>query len=365
MTLTLYLSNWPLVDAVIVEHVFPPWQCLVYWYVTAGCSDLSIIVYFSCKRKFVRCMTLTLYLSNWPLVDAVIVEHVFPPWQCRVYWCVTAGCSDLSIIVYFSCKRKFVWYMTLTLYLSNWPLVDAVIVEHVFPPWQCLVYWYVTAGCSDLSIIVYFSCKRKFVRCMTLTLYLSNWPLVDAVIVEHVFPPWQCRVYWCVTAGCSDLSIIVYFSCKRKFVWYMTLTLYLSNWPLVDAASFHIHKMIHLLEICIRNYTKQIVITKEWLAKVDCIYLWWHWPLTLTEFNWIATPSPNCVGNPGWHRTRKPLAYRVSCYTHSPQLNIPRSFKIVIYLILEHIYTSSINTFPWQSIPFIYRSLRKCILSYV
>ena len=87
--------------------------------------------------------------------------------------------------------------------------------------------------------------------------------------------------------------------------------------------------------------------------------------VNLTEFNWIATPSPNCVGNPGWHRTRKPLAYRVSCYTHSPQLNIPRSFKIVIYLILEHIYTSSINTFPWQSIPFIYRSLRKCILSYV
>ena len=83
------------------------------------------------------------------------------------------------------------------------------------------------------------------------------------------------------------------------------------------------------------------------------------------KFNWIATPSPNCVGNPGWHRTRKPLAYRVSCYTHSPHLNIPRSFKIVIYLILERIYTSSINTFPWQSIPFIYRSLRKCILSYV
>ena len=82
----------------------------------------------------------------------------------------------------------------------------------------------------------------------------------------------------------------------------------------------------------------------------------------LTEFNWIATPSPNCVGNPGWHRTRKPLAYRVSCYTLSPHLNIPRSFKIVIYLILEHIYTSSMNTFPWQSIPFIYRSLRKCIL---
>ena len=56
----------------------------------------------------------------------------------------------------------------------------------------------------------------------------------------------------------------------------------------------------------------------------------------LTEFNWIATPSPNCVGNPGWHRTRKPMAYRVSCYTHSPHLNIPRSFNIVIYLILEH-----------------------------
>ena len=85
----------------------------------------------------------------------------------------------------------------------------------------------------------------------------------------------------------------------------------------------------------------------------------------LTEFNWIATPSLNCVGNPGWHRTRKPVAYRVSCYTHSPHLNIPRSFKIVIYLILEHIYTSSINTFPWQSIPFMYRSLIKCILSYV
>ena len=57
----------------------------------------------------------------------------------------------------------------------------------------------------------------------------------------------------------------------------------------------------------------------------------------LTEFKWIATPSPNCVGNRGWHRTRKPLAYRVSCYTHSPHLNIPISFKIVIYLILEYI----------------------------
>ena len=59
--------------------------------------------------------------------------------------------------------------------------------------------------------------------------------------------------------------------------------------------------------------------------------------------NWIATPSPNYVGNPGRHRTRKPMAYRVSCYTHSRHLNIPRSFKIVIYLILEHIYTSSIK----------------------
>ena len=57
------------------------------------------------------------------------------------------------------------------------------------------------------------------------------------------------------------------------------------------------------------------------------------------------------------------MAYRSSCYTHSPHLNIPRSFQIVIYLILEHIYTSSINTFPWQSIPLIYRSLRKCRLS--
>ena len=77
------------------------------------------------------------------------------------------------------------------------------------------------------------------------------------------------------------------------------------------------------------------------------------------NFNWIATASHDYVGNPGRHRTRKPMAYRVSCCTHSPHLNIPRSFKIVIYLILEHVCTSSINTFPWQSIPFIYRSLRK------
>ena len=55
----------------------------------------------------------------------------------------------------------------------------------------------------------------------------------------------------------------------------------------------------------------------------------------LTEFNWIATPNPNYIGNPGWHRTRKPMAYRVSCYPHSPHLNIPEAFKIVIYLILE------------------------------
>ena len=46
-----------------------------------------------------------------------------------------------------------------------------------------------------------------------------------------------------------------------------------------------------------------------------------------------------------------PMAYRVSCYTHSPHLIT--SFKIVIYLIIEHNYTSSINTFPWQSVPFI------------
>ena len=42
---------------------------------------------------------------------------------------------------------------------------------------------------------------------------------------------------------------------------------------------------------------------------------------------------------------------------------MPISFKIAIYLIIEHIYTSSVSTFPWQSIPFIYRLLRKCILS--
>ena len=53
----------------------------------------------------------------------------------------------------------------------------------------------------------------------------------------------------------------------------------------------------------------------------------------------------------------------MSCYTHSPHINIPRSFKIVIYLIIEHIYIRNINTFPWQSVPLIYRSLRKCILS--
>ena len=46
------------------------------------------------------------------------------------------------------------------------------------------------------------------------------------------------------------------------------------------------------------------------------------------------------------------MAYRVSRYTHSPHLNIPRSFKIVIYLILEHIYTGSINPFAWQRMLF-------------
>ena len=55
----------------------------------------------------------------------------------------------------------------------------------------------------------------------------------------------------------------------------------------------------------------------------------------------------------------------IACYSRSPNLNIPRPFKIVIYLIIEHIYTCGINTFPWQSFPFIYRSLRKCILLYV
>ena len=79
-----------------------------------------------------------------------------------------------------------------------------------------------------------------------------------------------------------------------------------------------------------------LMCRREWMRRLSG---GWN----LTEFNWIATPSPICVGNPGWHRTRKPLAYRVSCHTHSPHLNIHRSFKIVIYLILEHIYTSSIN----------------------
>ena len=59
----------------------------------------------------------------------------------------------------------------------------------------------------------------------------------------------------------------------------------------------------------------------------------------LTEFNWISTPSHNYIWNPGWHRKMKPVAYRMSCCNHSPHLNIPRSFKIVIYLILEHIFT--------------------------
>ena len=53
----------------------------------------------------------------------------------------------------------------------------------------------------------------------------------------------------------------------------------------------------------------------------------------LTEFNWIATPSPDYVGSPGWRRTRKPMVYRVSRYTRSPHRNITRSFKIVIYLM--------------------------------
>ena len=43
------------------------------------------------------------------------------------------------------------------------------------------------------------------------------------------------------------------------------------------------------------------------------------------------------------------MAYRVSCYTHSPHLNIPRSFEIVIYLILEHI-----NQDIWMCLACIY-----------
>ena len=34
---------------------------------------------------------------------------------------------------------------------------------------------------------------------------------------------------------------------------------------------------------------------------------------------------------------------QIDTSAHSPHLNIPRYFKIVIYLILEHNYTSSIN----------------------
>ena len=52
--------------------------------------------------------------------------------------------------------------------------------------------------------------------------------------------------------------------------------------------------------------------------------------------NWIAIPRSNYDGNPGSHRTWKPMANRVSCCNHSPHLNIPRSFKIFINLILEH-----------------------------
>ena len=97
-----------------------------------------------------------------------------------------------------------------------------------------------------------------------------------------------------------------------------------------------------------------IIVSRENVSVWQVFLTWFN--LNLTEFNWIAAPSPIYVGNPGWHRTRKPMAYRVSCYTHSQHLNMPRSFKIVV--------TSSINTFPWQSIPFIYRSLKKFILSY-
>ena len=48
-----------------------------------------------------------------------------------------------------------------------------------------------------------------------------------------------------------------------------------------------------------------------------------------TEFNWVATPSANCVGNPGWHRTRKPVAWKVSCCTqpnYCPDLNMSKYF---------------------------------------
>ena len=56
--------------------------------------------------------------------------------------------------------------------------------------------------------------------------------------------------------------------------------------------------------------------------------------LNLTELNLTVLP-PKCVGNPGWHRIRKPVAYRVSCYTHSPHLNIPRSFQKLSILFLN------------------------------
>ena len=78
--------------------------------------------------------------------------------------------------------------------------------------------------------------------------------------------------------------------------------------------------------------------------------------LIFIELNLIATTGPNYFGDYGG------CQWDIACplaHNYVLPLNILRSFKIFIYLILEHIiYTSSINTFPWQSIPLIYHSLR-------
>ena len=61
------------------------------------------------------------------------------------------------------------------------------------------------------------------------------------------------------------------------------------------------------------------------------------------------------LGTQGGSRTRKPMAYRVSCtYSYVPHLNLLRSFQILICLNLEDIYTRGIKTIKGQSMPFIY-----------
>ena len=135
------------------------------------------------------------------------------------------------------------------------------------------------------------------------------------LLVLHAYGPWPLfsrRPQFSISAlndlrACPNLALLLT----------PTVVSYVKRWPRCFAVGRR--AISSSTPVCSRWFTMttswRLCSLTRWRTRCSHTRCVLH-RLALVFFSWTATPSPNYVGNPGWHRTRKRMAYRVSCYTH-------------------------------------------------